>query len=541
MPPQASRSNSTPPLPPGYALDSPATSAPPLPAGYTLDSAAGDQQQPKRGVLSGMFHNLVDPRDPMSAPGAKRPGKEQPAPGSFEGHPENIGEYVPASAGEIAGGVKDIYQGNVAKGGRRVISGAAAAAAPAAALVGLTPANIGTTFRGVAGAAAGTTATHAVAKGLGASEDQAGLAGDVAGVVTGGLSGAARPGTRIRDSISTIAEPAIEAGKSAAEDIPVLGPGIKALSKYRNVPGKLAEIWKGEEPAPPPTPAAPSTATAKLSASSPAIPADAAAVGNLKSGRGTSAKTFQADTTTNPGAPLPRKPSWQNSQAEPTELTVDTTPAEPWKPTRAPKQAAPAPKDRPTPAWQQPGQSEGRELTVDASPMEPYKPTRAPAPPVRGSVAKSMAAPDEPTQIARGSVAQMMNSAKKTSPSQVEGLLQQGLGNKPLDPNVPLKMQGKAADLPEGHTPVESSALRSYKYDPTAKEFHARATSGDTTYVYGDVSPEAAQGFEQAESKGKAWQGIRSNPLVAKIVNGKRIDVKPARGSISASFGQNAP
>src|SRR5207237_9214292 len=32
-------------------------------------------------------------------------------PGSFEGHPENVGEYVPASAGNIAGGIKDIAQG----------------------------------------------------------------------------------------------------------------------------------------------------------------------------------------------------------------------------------------------------------------------------------------------------------------------------------------------------------------------------------------------------------------------------------------------
>jgi len=41
------------------------------------------------------------------------------------------------------------------------------------------------------------------------------------------------------------------------------------------------------------------------------------------------------------------------------------------------------------------------------------------------------------------------------------------------------------------------------------------------------VSPEEAQSFTEAESKGKAWQAIRSNPLVAKIVNGKRLAVQP--------------
>lgn len=113
--------------------------------------------------------------------------------------------------------------------------------------------------------------------------------------------------------------------------------------------------------------------------------------------------------------------------------------------------------------------------------------------------------------------------------------LGKALGAKQLDPKVPLRNQGAArmpaeseVALPEGHTAVESSALRSYRYDPAAKEFHARATSGNTVYIYGDVSPEAAAGFESASSKGKAWQAIRQNPLVAKIVDGKRMAVKPA-------------
>lgn len=110
--------------------------------------------------------------------------------------------------------------------------------------------------------------------------------------------------------------------------------------------------------------------------------------------------------------------------------------------------------------------------------------------------------------------------------------VESALGGKPLAPNVPLRQQMPATqapigNLPEGHTPVNSSAVRSYKYDPVAQEFHAQATSGDTTYVFGDVSPEEAQAFEQNESKGKAWQAIRANPLVAKIMNGKRVAVKP--------------
>src|SRR5207302_447147 len=57
--------------------------------------------------------------------------RNAPNPGSFEGHPENIGEYVPRSAGEFAGGVNDIAHGRIARGGHRMISGVGNAALPA--------------------------------------------------------------------------------------------------------------------------------------------------------------------------------------------------------------------------------------------------------------------------------------------------------------------------------------------------------------------------------------------------------------------------
>jgi hypothetical protein len=102
--------------------------------------------------------------------------------------------------------------------------------------------------------------------------------------------------------------------------------------------------------------------------------------------------------------------------------------------------------------------------------------------------------------------------------------LEDALGAKKLDPKVPLKQQlDKAIPVPEGHTPVKSSAVNSYKYDPATREFHVKFSSGDTVHTYGDVSPEEVKAFEQAESKGKAIQGIKRNPLVAK--NGK--PVKP--------------
>ncbi len=117
-------------------------------------------------------------------------------------------------------------------------------------------------------------------------------------------------------------------------------------------------------------------------------------------------------------------------------------------------------------------------------------------------------------------------------------LLNQGLGGKALEPNIPIKNQGgvitpkasevtPSASVPEGHTPVDSSALKSYKYDPSTREFEVM-TQGGGGYVHGDISPDQAKAFEDAPSKGKAWQSIRQNgTLVAKIINGKRIPVKP--------------
>ena len=150
-------------------------------------------------------------------------------------------------------------------------------------------------------------------------------------------------------------------------------------------------------------------------------------------------------------------------------------------------------------------------------------------------------------------------------------LLNQGLGGKELEPNVPLKNQGivtpkqtagtaagasrdtgimaqvksehpewtlsqqlqeaakraKPSDLPAGHIPVESSALKSFKYDPQTQEFESVTQTG-AHYIHGDVSPEQAAAFESASSKGKAWNTLRQNStLVAKVVNGKRVPVKP--------------
>lgn len=147
----------------------------------------------------------------------------------------------------------------------------------------------------------------------------------------------------------------------------------------------------------------------------------------------------------------------------------------------------------------------------------------------RGSLAEQMK-PQEPAAqpIQRGSLRQMVDEIGNQVGKELKA-------SPPPNPKQPIYQRGSLAnamkgesDLPQGHTAHQSSALRSSMYDSGAKEFHARMTSGDTTYVYGDVSPEEADAFNSADSKGKAYQQIKSgHPLVAKIVNGKRMSVKP--------------
>jgi hypothetical protein len=117
----------------------------------------------------------------------------------------------------------------------------------------------------------------------------------------------------------------------------------------------------------------------------------------------------------------------------------------------------------------------------------------------------------------------------KVTPKAVESQLNESLGGQPLQKNVPLRQQLPAAQkataatkLPDGFTAVESSALRGYKYNPATREFESITKDG-RHYIHGDVSPEEAQAFEQADSKGKAWSQLKSqNPLVAKVLDGKR-------------------
>jgi hypothetical protein len=226
-----------------------------------------------------------------------------------------------------------------------------------------------------------------------------------------------------------------------------------------------------------------------------------------------------------PGAPLPEKPPAEVLQAQPLATGAQPTPASPaaalgnipapWKM----KPQAAALGDVPTPTTQPAAQ------TGEALADVPIAPWRM-----------------KPQAAALGDSA----PAKATISQQLDDTLRTAVGNQPLKPGVPIRYQFKnapatasaaaegsdaAAAILEGHTPVEgSSAVKSFMYDPDAQEMHIAPIKG-YAHVYGDVSPDQAQAFQDAESKGRAWRTLRNSPgvtPVAKIMeNGTRVAIKP--------------
>lgn len=139
-----------------------------------------------------------------------------------------------------------------------------------------------------------------------------------------------------------------------------------------------------------------------------------------------------------------------------------------------------------------------------------------------------------------GSMAESVTAPKPITRAQVEQQLNDALGGRPLQPNVPLRNQGPGASkLPEGFSPIDSSALKGYKYNPDTKEFETITQQGQH-YIYGEVEPEVAQKFIDADSKGSAWGKLRKEPgvvEVAKVINGKRVPFRPTAQSTAAPEG----
>jgi len=253
------------------------------------------------------------------------------------------------------------------------------------------------------------------------------------------------------------------------------------------------------------------------------VPGESFGLPKTVSGGPVNAPQYVEPPVVNPGAPLPANPSPELMQARPL----------------AQGGSAPSP---------EPAAALGNLPSTAQSPAERLPEAFQPRPPKPPEIPGTADAPFKPlTDLPPHAVMQAVNELGTKAPltavteranniARLSELLNQGLGGKGLEPNVPIKNQGgiitptesvSSGTLPEGHIPLDSSALKSYKYDPTTREFES-VTQGGQHYVHGDVDPAQVAQFEAADSKGKAWAELRKNStLVAKIVNGKRVAVKP--------------
>jgi hypothetical protein len=238
---------------------------------------------------------------------------------------------------------------------------------------------------------------------------------------------------------------------------------------------------------------------------------------------------------TNPGAPLPATPAPE--QLNPSLVSPARTLPGQVAPERiAPEQPIPGVTSRPFIERVQPDRGllltgESPETSLNRI-RELPTPERGLDPGIRPSIERII---DEAIPANEQPVANFQAKAKANYHlSALEEQLNNALGGKKLAPGVPLKdqagaMQAPAAKLPEGFTPVESSALNGYKYDPGAQTFESITKNGEH-YVHGEVDPETAQEFVDAESKGAAWNKLRNAPGVTylgKMRNGKLLAAQP--------------
>jgi KTSC domain len=168
------------------------------------------------------------------------------------------------------------------------------------------------------------------------------------------------------------------------------------------------------------------------------------------------------------------------------------------------------------------GKAFSKRLAAGAPKSEiPTSPATPPAADLEGvtSPQTEFAASTPPEAVTEETGPAPSTQAPKPPTKAAADLMQQlndALGGKPLQKGIPLRNQGKAASLPEGFTPVNSTALKGYKYDPATQEFDAITNDG-ARYRHGEVTPEQFQAFEQAKSKGTAWSELRNAPGVTPL------------------------
>lgn len=386
--------------------------------------------------------------------------KPYPMPGSFEGHPENIGEYVPQTVGQVASGVGDISQGDVARGTHKIISGVGNATLPVAPFIATTAPMMAA--RAIGGGYVGGKIARGVSSVVGATPDQQDVAEDVGNLAggIGGVKGPAMVKSAARTVIPRIANIADPEWVGLAS--PRAAHGIRVAQKMA---GKMAEAPEAEVQAARPQLEAPPSEAAQHLQNRIAVERDLRAQ-----------------------EPFPRiaegLPEVEEGQAAATEHLRKVV----------------QPRDTGNFRIEQTPRRMPGEIAPEA--------TRPRAFPARIA---------EP--IPQRSGLMLTGETVDTRPAKVGNLLNEATGGKPLNPNIPLKNQLEG--VTPVAAPRESSVVKSHSYDPNAKELTLTTYNGQT-YKYGDVSPDQAADFSNG-SKGQAFNRLRNSSSVLIEKNGKPV------------------
>jgi hypothetical protein len=174
-----------------------------LAAQYGMGQQSTEAQQAAALAPSTLAQSRATLRRPIDQPDFTERLQRAGNPGSFEGKPENIGQYVPETVGRAASGVADVSRGNVARGAREMLSGGTNALLPMAPFV-VAGAPLAAAV-GTGTGLAGSYTAQKVAETAGATPDQAGLVGDIGGLVAGGAG-------------AKYGAPAVSRGVSAVQD-----------------------------------------------------------------------------------------------------------------------------------------------------------------------------------------------------------------------------------------------------------------------------------------------------------------------------------
>ena len=335
-----------------------------------------------KAKFSGSYDDFSDAADPTFKGNParnirqKNMGRPAQAPEPTTISPEDIPGMSPASmvgrglvqAGQ---GAQEVGKGQYARGASDMIRGAGQYAAPFTLPTALATAPV-TTAAGLAGGAIGSGVGQAAAGAMGATPDQASLAGDLSGIAGGALgAGAVQRASPYAQKLMEMMKNNPKLQGQAMDLIPGHSYGKKVINISRGLADAMG--GPGIPSAPPQTPPAPlrPAPQAELNTPHPLAP-----TGMRPAPQG-EPPPLPAPSSPPPPSPVaPRTPAWQGIQAQMPTAPADATPI----PGQLPSGRIPGPAPLPPPPSAPPGAGRVPAWKQIQAQMPPTPPNATPIP-----------------------------------------------------------------------------------------------------------------------------------------------------------------